>query len=287
MDVAVVGAGRVGTAVGVLLRDAGHRIVAVSGREGTARRSAAYLPGVAVRDPADAAAEADLVVLGVPDDELEATATVLARAGAFRAGAWVIHLSGAAGLDVLAPVRAAGARPLALHPLQTFPDVEAALERIPGCAVGVTAEDDEGDALGARIAEDLGARPFRLPEKARPLYHAAAVFASNYVVASIGRAEQLLGVAGIGEAADALVTLVRATVDNVDRLGTGAALTGPAVRGDAGTVARNLDALAESAPDAVAAYVAMAREALRLATDAGRLAPEARARVEEVLTHWT
>jgi predicted short-subunit dehydrogenase-like oxidoreductase (DUF2520 family) len=64
-------------------------------------------------------------------------------------------------------------------------------------------------------------------------------------------------------------------------------LTGPAVRGDAGTIARNLDALAESAPDALAAYVAMAREAIMLATDAGRLAPEARARVEEVLARWT
>jgi predicted short-subunit dehydrogenase-like oxidoreductase (DUF2520 family) len=287
MDVAVVGAGRVGTAVAVLLRDAGHRIVAVSGREGTVRRAADHLPGVPVRDGAEAAAEADLIVLGVPDDELEATATALARAGAFRAGAWVVHLSGATGLDVLAPVRAAGARPLALHPLQTFPDVEAALERIPGCAVGVTAEEEEGAALGTRLAEDLGARPFALPEQARPLYHSAAVFASNYVVASIGRAERLFDVAGIAEAADALVPLVRATVENVARMGAGPALTGPAVRGDAGTVDRNIAALAESAPDAVAAYVAMAREALTLATDAGRLAPEARARVEEVLTRWT
>jgi predicted short-subunit dehydrogenase-like oxidoreductase (DUF2520 family) len=287
MDVAVVGAGRVGTAVAVLLRDAGHRIVAVSGREGTARRAAVHLPGVVVRDAAEAAAAADIVILGVPDDALEATATALADAGAFHPGAWVVHLSGAAGLDVLAPVRAAGARTLALHPLQTFPDVEGAIERIPGCAVGVTAEDERGDALGARLAEDLGARPFRLPERARPLYHAAAVFASNYVVASIGRADQLFGVAGIGEAADALMPLVRATVDNIARLGVGAALTGPAVRGDAGTVARNIAALAESAPDAVAAYVAMAREALTLATDAGRLRPEAGARVEEVLTRWT
>jgi predicted short-subunit dehydrogenase-like oxidoreductase (DUF2520 family) len=287
MDVAVIGAGRVGTAIAVLLRDAGHRIVAVSGREETARRAAVHLPGVAVRAPTAAAAEADLVVLGVPDDELEATASALAGAGAFGAGTWVVHLSGAAGLDVLDPVRAAGARPLALHPLQTFPDVESALERIPGGAVGVTAEDEEGGALGARLARDLGAWPFRLPEEARPLYHAAAVFASNYVVASVGQAERLFAVAGIGEAADALMPLVRATVDNVARLGSGAALTGPAVRGDAGTVARNLEALAEAAPDAVEAYVAMAWEALTLATDAGRLGPEARVRVEEVLARWT
>jgi predicted short-subunit dehydrogenase-like oxidoreductase (DUF2520 family) len=287
MDVAVVGAGRVGTAVAVLLRTAGHRIVAVSGRDATAGRAAVHLPGVPVLDPVAAATGAELVILGVPDDRLEPTASELARAGALRDGAWVVHLSGAAGLDVLAPARAAGARPLALHPLQTFPDVQGALERIPGCPIGVTAEDDEGDAVGTRLAEDLGGRPFRLPQTARHLYHAAAVFASNHVVASIGRAEQLFAVAGIGEAADALLPLVRATVDNVGRLGPGAALTGPAVRGDAGTIARNLDALAAAAPDAVAAYVAMAREALALAVDAGRLGPEGRARVEEVLARWT
>ena len=287
MDVAVVGAGRVGTALAVLLRDAGHRVVAVAGREGTVRRAATYLPDVPVQPPAEAATGADLVILGVPDDLIRSTAGSLANAGAFRAGAWGVHLSGASRLGVLDPARAAAARPLALHPLQTFPDVEGALQRIPGCAVGVTAEDEEGFAVGEGIAKDLGARPFRLEDDARPLYHAAAVFASNYVVASVGTAERLFRIAGIDDATEALMPLVLATVENVDRLGAGTALTGPAVRGDAGTIGGNLEALARSAPDAVAAYVAMAREALTLATEAGRLSEDGRAGVEEVLARWT
>jgi predicted short-subunit dehydrogenase-like oxidoreductase (DUF2520 family) len=97
----------------------------------------------------------------------------------------------------------------------------------------------------------------------------------------------LFRIAGIDDAAAALMPLVLATVENVDRLGAGTALTGPAVRGDAGTVAGNLEALARSAPDAVAAYVAMAQEALTLATETGRLSEEGRARVEEVLARWT
>jgi predicted short-subunit dehydrogenase-like oxidoreductase (DUF2520 family) len=81
--------------------------------------------------------------------------------------------------------------------------------------------------------------------------------------------------------------LQRSTLDNLARLGPGAALTGPAVRGDAGTIERNLEALANAAPDAVPAYVALARIALDLAVRAGRLDAEARARVDEVLARWT
>src|SRR3989442_7903237 len=104
MKVAVVGAGRAGTAIGVLLARAGHEVVAVSGREATADRVAAYLPGVPILEPAEAAARAELVVVGVPDDLLEPLIRSLTDAGAFRDEAWVAHVSGANGLSVLAPL---------------------------------------------------------------------------------------------------------------------------------------------------------------------------------------
>jgi predicted short-subunit dehydrogenase-like oxidoreductase (DUF2520 family) len=131
MDVAVIGAGRVGTGVAVLLARAGHRIVGVSGRAGTAERARTHLPGVAVVDPPTAAAAADLVVIGTPDDAIERTAAALTEAAALRPRAWVLHLSGARGLDVLGAVVGAGARRLAIHPLQSFPDVESVLTRLP------------------------------------------------------------------------------------------------------------------------------------------------------------
>ncbi|MBI3648028.1 MAG: DUF2520 domain-containing protein [Actinobacteria bacterium] len=287
MDVAVIGAGRVGTAIAVLLRNAGHRIAAVAGRKDTAGRAAEHLAGVPVLGPAAAAHEGELVLLGVPDDSIARIAAELVREGALAKGQWVAHLSGAMGLDALAAVRPTGARPLAIHPLQTFPDVESAIGRIPGCAIAVTADDEEGSALGEGIARDLGAEPFRLADEARPLYHAAAVFASNYVVASIGLARELLSLAGVPDPVAALMPLVLATVENAGRLGPERALTGPAVRGDAGTVERNLLALSRAAPDAVPAYVAMARVALDLGTRAGRLPGDSRALVEEVLSRWT
>jgi len=287
MNISVVGAGRVGTAMAVLLGRAGHRIVAVSGRGPTRDRASRFLSDVPFLDRAEAARAGDLVLIGVPDDAIPGIVERIAAAGGFRDEQWVAHLSGASGLGVLAPARAAGARPLAIHPLQTFPDVSAALDLIPGCAMAVTADDAEGFTIGERIADDLMARPFRLDDAKRPLYHAAAVFASNYLIVTSAIAEDLFRKAGVPDALAAMLPLQRASLDNVERLGAGAALTGPAVRGDAGTIERNLEALRASAPDAVGSYVELCRAALALASSAHRLPDERRAAVDEVLARWS
>lgn len=282
MRIAVVGAGRAGTAVAVRWRAAGHEIVAASGGDATPDRAALHLPGVPVVPARAAAREAEVTVLGVPDDRIAQVADSLS--GAIPDRAWIAHLAGAAGLDALA---GAGARRLAIHPLQTLPDVERAVARLEGCTVAVGADDEEGFALGERLARDLGGVPFRLTEAARPLYHAAAVLGSNDVVALSALALAAFERAGVPDPAAALAPLQTATVENVATVGPGAALTGPAVRGDAGTIEANLTALAASVPDAVGPYVAVARAALDLAVASGRLGPEGRAAVEEVLARWT
>jgi predicted short-subunit dehydrogenase-like oxidoreductase (DUF2520 family) len=283
--IVVLGAGRVGTAVAVLLGRAGHEIAAVSGREGTRERAATWLPGVPVLEATEAAALGELVLVTVPDDLIAPTVSGLA--GAWHRGQWVAHLSGAAGLDVLTPALDEGARRLAVHPLQTFPDVERAIDALSGCAVAVTADDEDGYALGESLARDLGAAPFRLADELRPLYHAAAVFASNYLVVTSAIAERLFTAAGVPDPIAAMHPLQRATLANLARLGPHAALTGPAVRGDAGTVARNLESLAAEAPETVQAYVAMCRAALDVGVEAGRLGADARIAVDEVLDRWS
>jgi len=286
MDVSVVGAGRVGTALAVGLRRAGHRILAVSGGSSTADRVAQYLPGVPVVAAAEAAREAEVVLIATPDHLIEQTCVALARASSFGDGCAVAHLSGATSLDALSAARSVGATVLSIHPLQTFPDVDLALARLAGSGVAVTALSEQGFALGERLATDVGGCPFRLPDEAKPLYHAAAVFASNYLVSVLALAEGLLEDVGLPEPMAALLPLSRATLDNVEVVGTAAALTGPAVRGDAGTVARNLDALAGHAPSAIPVYVALASVALDLGERSGRLSPEGRSAVEEVLGRW-
>jgi predicted short-subunit dehydrogenase-like oxidoreductase (DUF2520 family) len=287
MKVAVIGAGTLGTAIAVLLDRAGHRIMGVSGREETRQRASSFLPGAPFLEPAEAAAAAELVVIGTPDDAIEQTVGALAAAAAVGPGMWVAHLSGSLGLDVLEAAVGAGARVLAIHPLQTFPDVASALERLPGSSIAITAEDDEGYLLGEQLAEDLRGVPFRLSDELRPLYHAAAVFASNFLVTTSAIAESVFAAAGVPEPARAMAALQRASLENVERLGPADALTGPAVRGDAGTIRRNLDALERHEPDLVPAYVAMARATLDLAERSGRLPPGSRARVEDVLDAWS
>jgi predicted short-subunit dehydrogenase-like oxidoreductase (DUF2520 family) len=287
MNISVVGAGRVGTAMAVLLGRAGHRIAAVSGRGPSRDRASRFLPGVPFLEPAAVASAGELVLIAVPDDRIASMVEELAAAGAFWPGQWVAHLSGATGLDVLEPARTAGARRLAIHPFQTFPDVAGALDRIPGSTMAVTADDAEGETIGERLAEDLLARPFLLDDAMRPLYHAAAVFASNYLIVTAGIAETLLRESGVEDPVRAIVPLQRASLDNVERLGPGHALTGPAVRGDAVTIDANLAALGHAAPDVVAAYVVLCRAALDIASSVGRLAPQGRRAVEEVLARWS
>lgn len=286
MDVAVIGAGRVGTAMAVLLARARHRIRAVAGGEATRERAARFLPGVPVLPAEEAARATEVVLIGTPDAAIEPVCTALARAGSLGSGQAVAHLSGAMSLAALGAAEAAGATVLSIHPLQTCPNVEAAVARIPGAAIAVTARTTEGVRLGERLALDVGGRPFELEDGRKPVYHAAAVFASNYLVTLTALAAELEAVAGVPDPMAALEPLQHATLENVVTRGPEAALTGPAVRGDAVTVETNLRGLAEHAPWAVPAYVTLAELALRLAADAGRLAPEGRAAVEEVLARW-
>lgn len=286
MDLAVVGAGRVGTSLAVLWQRAGHRILAVAGGPATPERAARYLPGVPVLDPVEAARGAEVVAIATPDGVIAEVCDAIARVGALAPDGAVLHASGATPLEALAAARDAGSRVLSVHPLQTCPTVDAALERLAGAGFAVTAEDEEGSALGERLARDAGGRPFRLADELKPLYHAAAVFASNYLVTVTALAYELERASGIDDPASILAPLQAATLANLERVGPAEALTGPAVRGDAGTVARNLEALAERAPEAVKPYVALADLALSLAERSGRLDLEGRDAVEDVLASW-
>lgn len=287
---AVIGAGRVATALAVWLERAGHRVVAASGREGTRHRSQAYLAAARFY-PFDQAGEAarlgQLVIIGVPDDVIADVCSRLAAGDAFVPEQHVMHLSGSVGLDALDPARSAGAEVLSLHPLQSFPDVDEGIARLPGSPIAVTARHEDGFAYGERLAEAVGGNPFRIADEAKPLYHAAAVFCSNYLVAVEGMAEDLFRLAGLREPLPSFEPLARTALEATFARGPGTALTGPAARGDAGTIARNLAALTERAPEGVPAYVALARVAADLAVRAGRLKPDGRESVEEVLRRWS
>jgi predicted short-subunit dehydrogenase-like oxidoreductase (DUF2520 family) len=253
--VALVGPGRAGTTIAAALAGRGRQVVAVAGRRPDApstRAAAARLgaPAVAVEE---AARGADVVIVATPDGAIEDAAARLSAG--VTPDTLVVHLSGARGLDALAGVPA---RVGALHPLQTFPDADAGLARLPGswCAVA-------GDPAVTQLATELGLRPVILDDADRTRYHAAACIASNHLVALLGQVERVSPVP-----IDALVPLIHATLANVAARGAAGALTGPVQRGDIETVRAHLDALPADEHDA---YRALAREARRLADrpDAG------------------
>jgi predicted short-subunit dehydrogenase-like oxidoreductase (DUF2520 family) len=268
----------------VLLQRAGHRIVAVSGRSETVGRVEKYLNGVPVVPIRQVAANAQVILIGVPDDLIRGICSQIST-GLHR-GQVVAHLSGSLGLEVLAPAAHWGVSPLALHPLQSVPDVAVGLKRLPGSGFAVTANSEPVAQLGERLVREVGGRPFRIRSQDKGLYHAAAVFASNYLATVEAIAERLFSRAGVPDTRQALGPLAVATLSNVVRDGASAALTGPVVRGDVGTIERNLDALKQSAPEAIQAYVALARAAAGLALQDGRLSAQDHGRVEEVLSRW-
>lgn len=258
LTVGVVGAGRVGPALAASLALAGHRPVAVSAvSEASRRRAAALLPEAAVVTPAEVLARAELVLLTVPDDALPGLVAGLVETGAVRPGQLLVHTSGRHGTRVLEPALRAGGLPLALHPVMTFTGTAVDVQRLAGCAFGVTAPEELRLAAEALVIE-MGGEPEWIAEEARPLYHAALALGSNHLVTLVAQSMELLREAGVGAPDRMLGPLLGATLDNALRSGD-AALTGPVSRGDSGTVAAHLEQLRRHAPRMTAGYVAMAR----------------------------
>ncbi|MGW0735297.1 Rossmann-like and DUF2520 domain-containing protein [Streptomyces sp. NPDC002851] len=273
LTVGVVGAGRVGPALAASLQLAGHRPVAVSGvSDASVRRAATLLPDVPIVTPAEVLARAELVLLTVPDDALPGLVEGLAATGAVRPGQLLVHTSGRYGTGVLEPALRAGALPLALHPAMTFTGTPVDVQRLAGCAFGVTAPEELRLAAEALVIE-MGGEPEWIAEEARPLYHAALALGANHLVTLVAEAMELLRDAGVSAPDRMLGPLLGAALDNALRSGD-AALTGPVARGDAGTVAAHVAELRKHAPGTVAGYLAMARATADRALAHGLLKPE-------------
>jgi predicted short-subunit dehydrogenase-like oxidoreductase (DUF2520 family) len=280
--VAVIGPGRVGTALAMALPRPAYEVVAVAGR-GQARMAAflARMPGVQIRPLASVAKDADLVLVCVPDDTLALVAREVAKADGVRAASRWVHTSGGYGPEVLRPAQLAGARVAACHPAVTFPDPDRGLERLPGSSWAVTADSERDLAWARAFVADLHGSPVMVPARARTLYHAGLAMGSNATATVVTLARDLLLGAGIPDPNAFLGPLATTSARNAAEHGP-EALTGPVRRGDARMVARHLTELRAVMPEAVDAYVAVSNLALRYARRAG-LDDEAVAAVAEVL----
>jgi predicted short-subunit dehydrogenase-like oxidoreductase (DUF2520 family) len=287
LAIGVLGAGKVGSALGAALARAGHRIVAASGVSDASRRWAGERLGLEPIPPEEVVGAAELILLTVPDDALPDLVNGLATTGADLRSKLLVHTSGAYGLSVLDPAARLGALPLALHPVMTFTGRDDDLNRITGCSFGVTAPETLRPIAEALVIE-MGGEPVWIADADRALYHAALANAANHMVTLIAESSELLRRIGVDHPGRMLGPLLGAALDNVLRLGI-AGLTGPVVRGDAGTVRKHVDALILAAPEAADAYVALARLTADRALAAGLLKPEEAERLLDALggNIWT
>ena len=272
--VGIIGAGAVGTALGVALSRAGWPVRAVASRDaGRRERFSSLVDGVrAFVEPQALLDEVELVVVAVPDDAIAPLAASLRMYG----GQAMVHTSGALDADILAPAMAAGTQIGAFHPLVAFADTERAVAALHGATVAIEA-DDQLAALLADMAEAVGARPVRLAPGSKAAYHAAAVLAAGGFVALLDAIVTLGAVAGLDEAGSLAIygPLIEGTLGNARALGVREALTGPIARGDVGTLEAHLAALRAHAPAVLDLYRALGERELDLAIARGTVAPEA------------
>ncbi|WP_394940549.1 Rossmann-like and DUF2520 domain-containing protein [Psychromicrobium sp. YIM B11713] len=282
LGVAVIGAGKVGAVLGAALRSAGHAVIGVSAVSQESRdRAESLLPGVPVLQIPELVERAELVLLAVPDDALEQLVAGLAKTGAWQLGQLVAHTSGRFGVGVLAPVRAAGAIPLAIHPAMTFSGLSMDLARLPDSSFGVTADAAMLPIAQALVVE-IGAEPVVVAEADRALYHAALAHSANHLVTLTAQSAELLRSIGVERPERLLGPLLRASLDNALASGE-QALTGPVARGDSGTVRSHVQALAENSAEILAAYRAMARTTALRALARGRISAAELAEIEDAL----
>ncbi|MBI3273461.1 MAG: DUF2520 domain-containing protein [Planctomycetes bacterium] len=285
-DVAIVGAGVVGRTLGYALRRAGYAVVAVASRSlASAEAAVAFIgAGAACDRPAEAAARADVVLLTTPDDALERTCEAIAAARGFRAGARVLHTSGVLSSGVLESAHAIAAFVASLHPLQTFASPAEAVQALAG-----TRWFYEGDEAALETTRELITAlegiPVRIETERKPLYHAGAVLASNYLVTLAARACALLESAGVPAEGSlpAILPLLRGTVTNLERVGLPRALTGPIARGDVKTVELHLRTIAEHRPEDLELYRLLGGKTIPLAVAKGGLEPGRAAVLRQVL----
>ncbi len=250
-EIGIVGAGVVGTAMGVVLMAQGYTVIGIHDiKPEVASLSAAKIGCRTYSDPGELCRLTDLFFITSNDSGIESIADILAQSKSFHPGQTIVHMSGAQSSQVLDKAKEFGARVLSLHPLQSFANLEGAIANIPGSVFSIEGDQEAYD-IAIELVEALGGEYFFIDRDAKPLYHAGACVVSNYLVTLLDLGTKLLESAGIPASvgSHALLPLVYGTLRNVERVGIPAALTGPIARGDISTVARHLQCINDVAPE--------------------------------------
>jgi predicted short-subunit dehydrogenase-like oxidoreductase (DUF2520 family) len=282
LKIGFIGAGTVGTALAVLLSRQGYRVASVYSRSrSSAEKLATEVKGCRVADSCQEAADAaEITFITTPDS---AIAGVIYQIK-WQKGRSVIHCSGADSTDILEPAKKSGALVGGFHPLQTFAGIKQAIENISGSTFALEAEEPLLSTL-KKMAEDLGGQWITLKAEDKVAYHAAAVFASNYLVTLVKMATDLWKTFSIptDQATKALLPLLRGTLHNIETIGIPQCLTGPIARGDAGTVSKHLQDLHKRAPALLFPYKELGLQTIPVALAKGKINDKQAGELELIL----
>jgi predicted short-subunit dehydrogenase-like oxidoreductase (DUF2520 family) len=270
LKLGIIGAGTVGTALAVRLNRAGYNIAAVTSRSITSAQRLTRLcgQGIVYENLQGTVDNSDLVFITTPDDAI----ALVVNQVQWHRGQYLVHCSGADSLDVLEPARIVGAKVGSFHPLQTFANIQKAIENLPGSTFALEAEDDLLAILKS-MADKLEGHWIKLGAGDKAAYHTAAVMTSNYLVTLVKLATDLWGSFGVPrqQAVQALLPLLKGTLNNIENLSIPNALTGPIARGDIGTVQIHLNTLKETAPATLPVYCELGAQTVPVALAKGKI----------------
>ncbi len=286
--VALVGPGRVGCAVSKRLYEAGYPLTAIISRNlERATEACSYIgcsTTLASTQLTDIAT-AEIILLAVPDDQIQKLAVQIQATNQFSKPTTLIHFSGLHPAEIMC-YQSSPQPLLSLHPLLPFADRQKAYMNLQGCPCALESDDPKALVFGEKLVGAIGGHSFTVDHDKKPLYHSAACIASNYLVTLFASACKLLISCGIepDQTAPLLLPLVQASVENIKDLGPEQGLTGPIVRGDIGTVTEHLKTLQDNAPELLQPYLQMGLVTVEISKSSGRLDPVKAIAMDDLFT---
>ncbi len=284
VKIGFIGAGTVGTALAVGLSQRGCPVIAVSSRTlYSAQKLAKLVNNCQICQTNQEVADvARLVFISTPDDVVAGVASEVE----WHEGQDVVHCSGAHSVDILEPAKRLGANVGSFHPLQTFASYQQAIENLPGSAFALEAEEPLLSQL-KELASILDGSYVELKPGDKVLYHAAAVFACNYLVTLVKLALDLWQDFGVPskEATKALLPLLKGTINSIDNIGLPHCLTGPIDRGDLSTISKHLTVLEAKKPWLLSTYKELGLQTIPIALAKGRIDEHRAEEMKALLSH--
>ena len=283
----IVGAGRVGKTLAALWHERNElEVGSILNRSLPSSETAAvFIGGGTPASDVSTLLPSEFHMLSTPDDAIEAAAALLLKSGILRPGDTVFHCSGALPSSILSPLSSSGALVAAVHPVKSFADPASAIRSFDGTYCGFEGDSKAVASLKC-LFESIGGVPFDIAPEAKVLYHTALNLVCQDFVALLEIGLQALTASGIDRSAALRIIepLVRGTVDNVFKLGTVSALTGPIVRGDCRLVKRQLESLESFMPRAAEIYRSLGMVLIELAGKSGRAKAEKLAQLSDILS---